>query len=100
MAGREILMKAVLQAIPTYVMSCFLIPTTLLKDIEKMVRQYCIGFPRTSCVTGDCTGVCRRWAARRIRGLVSPEIAEAYAAREPMVMAKEMGWTHIKLEGD
>lgn len=40
MAGREILMKAVLQAIPTYVMSCFLIPTTLLKDIEKMVRQY------------------------------------------------------------
>lgn len=40
MAGREVLIKAVLQAIPTYVMSCFLIPSTLLQEIEKLVRQY------------------------------------------------------------
>lgn len=31
-------------------------------------------------VTGDCRGLC--------------------CAREAMVMPKEMGWTHIKLEGD
>lgn len=40
MAGREILIKAVLQAIPTYVMSCFLLPTSLILDLEKMVKQY------------------------------------------------------------
>lgn len=40
LARREVLIKAVLQAIPTYVMSCFLLPTTLLGDIEKMVRNF------------------------------------------------------------
>lgn len=36
-------------------------------------RYFQVGY-----VAWDCTGVCRRWAARRIRGLVSPEIAEAF----------------------
>lgn len=40
MAGREVLIKAVLQAIPTYVMSCFLLPSTLLNDIEIIVRRF------------------------------------------------------------
>lgn len=40
MAGLEVLIKAVLQAIPTYVRSCFLLPATLLQDIEKIVHQY------------------------------------------------------------
>lgn len=39
MEGREVLIKAVLQAVPTYVMSCFLLPSSLVYDLEKMVRQ-------------------------------------------------------------
>lgn len=40
MAGREVLIKVVLQAIPAYVMSYFLLPATLLGDVKKIVRQY------------------------------------------------------------
>lgn len=34
-AGREILIKSVAQAIPTYVMQCFKLPMSILEDIEK-----------------------------------------------------------------
>lgn len=33
-AGREIFLKAVVQAIPTFAMSCFKVPITLCNDIE------------------------------------------------------------------
>ena len=39
-AGREVLLKVVVQAISTFVMSCFKLPFGLLKDIEMMIRKF------------------------------------------------------------
>ena len=38
--GNEILIKAVVQAIPRYTMSCFLIPKGLCEEIEGMIRKF------------------------------------------------------------
>ncbi|GAU28280.1 hypothetical protein TSUD_256080 [Trifolium subterraneum] len=42
MVGRskEIMIKSVLQAIPSYVMSMFILPTSLIDDIEKMINAF------------------------------------------------------------
>jgi len=47
-AGREIMIKSVLQAIPSYVMSIFRLPTTLINSIEKMMNSFWWGHGRTS----------------------------------------------------
>jgi len=39
-AGREVLIKFVLQSIPSYIMSTFLLPNTLIKEIEKMLNVF------------------------------------------------------------
>jgi hypothetical protein len=39
-AGKEILIKAVVQAIPTYCMSVFLLPVTLCQDLNSMMQSF------------------------------------------------------------
>ena len=39
-AGREVLLKAVVQAIPTFAIGCFKLPSGLLNDIEMMIGNF------------------------------------------------------------
>ncbi|WJX28566.1 hypothetical protein P8452_17266 [Trifolium repens] len=39
-AGKEVMIKSVLQAIPAYVMNIFLLPDTLVNDIERMINAF------------------------------------------------------------
>ena len=39
-AGKEIMIKAVIQSIPAYSMSVFRLPTSLCKDIEAMIKKF------------------------------------------------------------
>ncbi|KAL0004830.1 hypothetical protein SO802_012391 [Lithocarpus litseifolius] len=39
-AGREVLIKSVIQAIPTYTMGCFKIPVGLCNEIEAMIKKF------------------------------------------------------------
>ncbi|XP_052878272.1 uncharacterized mitochondrial protein AtMg00310-like [Gossypium arboreum] len=38
--GKEVFIKAILQAIPTYTMGCFLLPKSVCEDIEKIIANF------------------------------------------------------------
>ena len=38
--GKEVMIKAVIQSIPTYSISVFKLPVSLCKEIETMIRQF------------------------------------------------------------
>lgn len=39
-AGREILVKSVVQSLPTYTMSVFLLPMHIIKEFERVISKY------------------------------------------------------------
>ena len=39
-AGREVLLKAVIQAIPTYIIGCFKLPLGLCNEIETLIKKF------------------------------------------------------------
>ncbi|XP_045800250.1 uncharacterized protein LOC123894326 [Trifolium pratense] len=39
-AGKEVMIKSVLQAIPSYVMSMYILPSSFIGDIEKMLNAF------------------------------------------------------------
>ena len=47
--GREVLIKAVAQALPTYTMSCFKLSETLCHEIEALIRKFFWGQRGDNC---------------------------------------------------
>lgn len=63
--GREVLIKAVIQTIPTYMMSCFKLPKVLIKDLEILTRKFGGGM---AVIVGRFTGsIGRNFAKLKMR---------------------------------
>ena len=76
-AGREVLIKSVIQAILTYTMSCFKLPKGLIKELEIMIRKFWWGYNggnrKIHWVKWDSFVRLRRlvvWGSRKLRNLM------------------------------
>ena len=43
-AGKEVLIKSIIQVILTYTMSCFKLPKRLIKELEILIRKFWWGY--------------------------------------------------------
>ncbi|KAL0430273.1 UNVERIFIED_CONTAM: hypothetical protein Sradi_0653300 [Sesamum radiatum] len=51
-------------------------------------------------IARDSAGACVWWKSARKRQVSEPEMVEALAAREAVLLARQFGWRKIVLEGD
>ncbi|KAL0395125.1 UNVERIFIED_CONTAM: putative mitochondrial protein [Sesamum latifolium] len=65
-AGKEVLIKSVIQAIPTYAMGCFKLPITLLREIQGMIARFWWSNREQAVDGGSVQGI--RFAFGKIRG--------------------------------
>lgn len=85
MEGKEIPMKAVIQAIPSYVMNCFLLPVSTCHDLEKEIARF---------YWGASTDVCKcHWVSWD--GLSKPKVEGGLGLNElycfnPAMLAKQL----------
>ncbi|XP_050289699.1 uncharacterized protein LOC126727832 [Quercus robur] len=76
-AGKDILLKAMIQAIPTFAMSCFKLLVGLCKDIEVMIRKFCGG---NGMIVGTYIGKIGKHCAKPRRILGFKDLSKFNAA--------------------
>ncbi|PNX54306.1 ribonuclease H, partial [Trifolium pratense] len=90
-AGKEIMIKSVLQIIPAYVMSMFILPSSFIDDIEKMINVFW-------CGCGNGNSKCIHWLAWE--RLVCPKDKEALDFRNfeafNMAMVAKQAWNILQ----
>jgi hypothetical protein len=88
-AGKEIMIKSVLQAIPSYVMSLFIPPSSFVADIEKMINVFWWGDGNASSKSIHWLA-CERLTCPKDKGGLSFRNLEAFN----MAMVAKQAW-HI-----
>ncbi|XP_030941689.1 uncharacterized protein LOC115966629 [Quercus lobata] len=101
-AGWEILIKAIIQAMPTFTMGCFKLPKNLCKDIEALTRKFWWGYSGEAgvgVVVRDADGrVCGALSDRTVLPATVEEV-EAIACRKVVRFAIQLGLANVVFGG-